>query len=168
MSAPQRTALLLIDMQVDFAAPDGAMARQGKDMTAPQAALRRAAMLADVARKAGVPLFFVRLLSAPGSGARGLFCVEGTRGADFVGPQPQSEDVIVSKSRFSAFARTGLAELLRARGIETVVLAGLTTECCIQASAWAALSATSVSSWPAMPAPPMRKISIAMRSGRWN
>jgi ureidoacrylate peracid hydrolase len=138
MSAPQRTALLLIDMQVDFAAPDGAMARLGRDVTAAQAASAKAAMLADAARAAGVPQFFVRLLSEPGGGARGLFCVEGTRGADFVGPKPQAEDAIISKSRFSAFAGTGLAERLRARAIDTLVLAGLTTECCIQASAWAA------------------------------
>jgi ureidoacrylate peracid hydrolase len=138
MTAPQRTALLLIDMQADFAAPDGAMAQLGRDMTAAQAALTKAAMLVDAARTAGVPLFFVRLLSEPGGGARGLFCVEGTRGADFVGPQPEAEDVIISKSRFSAFAGTGLAERLRAQAIDTLVLAGLTTECCIQASAWAA------------------------------
>ena len=138
MTAPQRTALLLIDMQVDFAAVDGAMARLGRDMTAAQIALTKAAMLVDAARAAGVPLFFVRLLSEAGGDARGLICVEGTRGADFVGPQPEAEDVIVSKSRFSAFAGTGLAERLRAQAIDTLVLAGLTTECCIQASAWAA------------------------------
>ena len=138
MSAPQGTALLLIDMQMDFAAPDGAMARLGRDVTAARAALAKAAMLADAARKAGVPVFFVRLLSEPGAEARGLICVEGTRGADFVGPQPQAEDAIISKSRFSAFSGTGLSERLRARGIDTLVLAGLTTECCVQASAWAA------------------------------
>ena len=131
MSAP---ALLLIDMQVDFAAPDGAMARQGKNMTAPQAALERAGMLADAARNAGVPLVFVRLLARPEEG----LCVEGTRGADFIGPKPRTGDMIISKSRFSAFSGTGLGETLRGRGIDTVVLAGLTTECCIQASAWAA------------------------------
>jgi ureidoacrylate peracid hydrolase len=138
MSSPQRTALLVIDMQADFAAPDGAMARQGRDVTTAQAALAKAEMLVDAARVAGVPLFFVRLLSEPGGGPRGHFCVEGTRGADFVGPQPQGKDVIISKSRFSAFAGTGLAERLRAQAIDTLVLAGLTTECCIQASAWAA------------------------------
>jgi ureidoacrylate peracid hydrolase len=133
MSA-QHTALLLIDMQVDFGASDGAMARQGKDMTAAAAALANAVLLADAARAAGMPLIFVRLLGRPEGG----LCVEGTRGADFIGPMPQAGDVIVSKSRFSAFANTGLAEQLRRRGIDTVVLAGLTTECCIQASAWAA------------------------------
>ena len=54
--APARTALLLMDMQVDFAAPDGALGQDGADMTAAQAAIRNAAMLADAARAAGVPL----------------------------------------------------------------------------------------------------------------
>jgi nicotinamidase-related amidase len=133
MSA-QQTALLLIDMQVDFGAPDGVMARQGKDVTAVPAALANAVLLADAARAAGMPLVFVRLLGRPQDG----LCVEGTQGASFIGPLPQAGDVIVSKSRFSAFANTGLAEQLRAQGIATLVLAGLTTECCIQASAWAA------------------------------
>jgi len=133
MSA-QHTALLLIDMQVDFGAPDGAMARQGKDVTAVPAAMANAALLADAARAAGVPLIFVRLLGRREDG----LCVAGTQGADFIGPLPGAGDVIVSKTRFSAFAGTGLAERLRARGIATLVLAGLTTECCIQATAWAA------------------------------
>jgi ureidoacrylate peracid hydrolase len=136
MTAPRCTALLLIDMQVDFGAPDGAMAQQGNDMTAPQAAIAKAAALAGVARAAGVPLVFVRLLTQASQGDG--ICVEGTRGADFIGPLPQAGDIVVSKSRFSAFSGTGLAERLRAAGIDTVVLAGLTTECCIQATAWAA------------------------------
>jgi len=131
MSAP---ALLLIDMQVDFAAPDGAMARLGKDVRAAQSALAKAEALAEAARTAGILLVFVRLLARPEEG----LCVEGTRGAGFVGPQPRAGDIVISKSRFSAFGGTGLDEMLRSRGIDTVVLAGLTTECCIQASAWAA------------------------------
>jgi nicotinamidase-related amidase len=130
-----RAALLLIDMQVDFGAPDGAMARQGRDVTMAQAAMAKAVTLAEAARAGGVPVVFVRLLARPGE----EFCVEGTVGADFIGPLPRPGEMIVSKSRFSAFTDTGLAEQLRALGIDTVVLAGLTTECCIQASAWAAL-----------------------------
>jgi nicotinamidase-related amidase len=129
------TALLLIDMQVDFGAPDGAMARQGKDMTAPQIAMRNAITLCDAARAAGITRVFVRLIQPPA--LEGL-CVEGTRGADFIGPLPRADELIVSKSRYSAFTNTGLAERLREQGIDTLVLAGLTTECCIQATAWAA------------------------------
>jgi nicotinamidase-related amidase len=147
--APHRTAVIVIDCQVDFGAPDGEMARRGADMSAPQAALGKAAGLVDAARAAGVKIVFVRLLTHPGGEnkiAREAkerrhddepdLCVEGTRGADFVGPQPQAGDIIVSKTHFSAFARTGLADQLHAQGVDTLVLAGLTTECCVASSAW--------------------------------
>ncbi|HKY18393.1 MAG TPA: isochorismatase family cysteine hydrolase [Rhizomicrobium sp.] len=146
---PRRTALILIDCQVDFGGPDGAMARRGADMTAPQAALKQAQALTQAARTANVAVVFVRLLTRPDGENRIAreaktrmqddkpdLCVEGTRGADFIGPQPQAGDRIVTKTHFSAFARTGLAESLHAQGVDTLVLAGLTTECCVASSAW--------------------------------
>ena len=145
--APNRTAVIVIDCQVDFGAPDGEMARRGADMTAPQAALAKAVQLVDAARAAGVEVVFVRLLTRGendiarearlrrGDDEADL-CVEGTRGADFVGPRPREGDTVISKTHFSAFARTGLADQLHARGLDTLVLAGLTTECCVASSAW--------------------------------
>ena len=126
-----KQALILIDCQVDFGAPDGAMALQGRDIKAAQAALVKAQDLAMAARAAKVPVIFVRLISDE-------LCAPGTRGADFTGVQAAPGEHIVTKSRFSAFANTGLEAHLRAHGIDTVVLAGLTTECCVASTAWAA------------------------------
>jgi nicotinamidase-related amidase len=150
--APDRTALILIDCQVDFGAQDGAMARAGADMSSVQPALAKAVALADVAREAKVEVVFVRLITRCGDDRKIMrevrqrredslpdLCVEGSRGADFIGPQPRTGETVISKTRFSAFAGTGLAKQLRARGIDTLVLAGLTTECCVQSSAWDAL-----------------------------
>jgi len=152
--SPGRTALVLIDCQVDFGAPDGEMARRGADMTAPQAALAKAQALVDAARAAGVAVVFVRLLNHPGAANRiereakqregdnepdlcvPDLCVEGTHGAEFIGPQPVAGEIIVSKTHFSAFGRTGLADQLHAQEVDTLVLAGLTTECCVASSAW--------------------------------
>jgi len=147
--APDRTALVIIDMQVDFGSPDGEMARRGADVSACQQAIRKAVQLTDAARTAGVPVVFVRLLTHPGGENRIVqeskerqgddqpdLCVEGSRGADFIGPQPRDGEAIFSKTHFSAFARTGLADQLHAKGVDTLVLAGLTTECCVQSSAW--------------------------------
>ena len=134
--APGRTALLLIDMQVDFVDGDDA-----------QAAVRQAASLADSARQAKVPCVFVRLITREddetpflqewktrrGLGAPPL-CREGTRGAEFVGPQPQGGEMVFSKKRYNAFIGTGLDTALRGEGIDTLVVAGLTTECCIDSS----------------------------------
>jgi ureidoacrylate peracid hydrolase len=147
--APHRTALVIIDCQVDFGSPEGEMARRGADVTACQVAVRKAEELTDAARAAGVPVVFVRLLTHPGGENRIMreskqrqgdnepdLCVEGTPGADFIGPRPQAGEAVVSKNHFSAFARTGLADQLHAQGVDTLVLAGLTTECCVQSSAW--------------------------------
>lgn len=147
--AAARTALILVDCQVDFGGYDGEMARRGADVQPAQAAMKQAGILAASAREAGAAIVFVRLITHPGGENRIVredkerrgkdeadLCVEGTHGADFIGPQPQAGDAIVSKTHFSAFARTGLADQLHARGIDTLVLAGLTTECCVASSAW--------------------------------
>jgi ureidoacrylate peracid hydrolase len=47
----------------------------------------------------------------------------------------RAEDVEVVKTRYSAFYGTSLDELLRARGIETVMVLGLTTNVCVQSTA---------------------------------
>src|SRR5689334_11793477 len=147
--APKRTALLVIDCQVDFGGTDGEMARRGVDMAAPQAALEKAKALVEAARSAGVAVVFVRLITNPAAESRVIreararqhedgpdLCVEGTHGADFIGPQPRPGEAIISKNRYSAFSRTGLGDQLHAGGVDTLVLAGLTTECCVASSAW--------------------------------
>jgi ureidoacrylate peracid hydrolase len=147
--APKRTAVLVIDCQVDFGAADGEMAKRGEDMTAPQAALKKAEELVEAARLAGVTVMFVRLISNPGAESRVIheararqgeqgpdLCVEGSHGADFIGPLPLPNETVISKHRYSAFARTGLADRLHSMGVDTLVLAGLTTECCVASSAW--------------------------------
>ena len=91
--APNRTSLVLIDIQVDFGSPDGEMARRGADVTACQAAVKKAEQLTEAARAAGVPVVFVRLLTHPGGENRIMLeskerqgddepdlCVEGTHG----------------------------------------------------------------------------------------
>lgn len=144
---PGRTALLLIDMQKDFADPQGGLGSEGTDMTAPQAAVSQAVRLADAARRAGVPCIFVRLITLPDDETEFLkewkqrrnsegprLCREGTPGAAFVGPQPQGGELVFSKKRYNAFIGTGLDAALRGEGIDTLVVAGLTTECCIDSS----------------------------------
>ena len=149
--APSRTALLLIDMQVDFASPQGALGQDGMDMTAPLAAVKQAELLADAARKAGVACVFVRLVTQEqdeteflqewktrrGSSGAPL-CREGTPGAAFVGPPPGPRELVFSKKRYKGFAGTGLDAALCGQGIDTLVVAGLTTECCIDSSVRAA------------------------------
>jgi nicotinamidase-related amidase len=147
---PARTALLLIDMQVDFGAPDGLLGKLGLDMTAPAAAMAQAERLADAARKAGVAPIFIGLQTRKDLDSRSWkewmrrrghdadsdsrVCREGTRGADFMGPLPLPGETIISKPRYSSFFGTPLDAALKARGVDTLVVCGLTTECCVDCS----------------------------------
>ena len=147
--APSRTALLLVDCQVDFASPDGQMAQRGYDITEAQAALGNAALLASAARKAGVPCLFARLVTWPGNetpmlrewkSRRGqdgdpLLCREGSKGAESVGVTPLPGEAVFSKSRYNAFAGTGLDDHLKTLKRDTLVIAGFTTECCVDSTA---------------------------------
>jgi ureidoacrylate peracid hydrolase len=145
--APRRTALLIVDMQTDFAAPEGAMGRAGADLSATPAALAAAQRLADAARAASVPVVFVGLMTAPEDDSAAwaermrrqgvdpveelALCRAGTLGAAFVGPIPLVGEPVVAKLRYSGFFRTDLDAQLQRLGVDTLVIAGLTTECCV-------------------------------------
>ena len=148
--APGRTALVIVDMQTDFASPDGAMGRSGADLSSVPGALAAARRLADAARAAGAPVVFVALMTSPEDdsavwaerarrqgadpGATPL-CRTGTLGAAFVGPIPLAGETVVAKLRYSGFFRTDLDAQLQRLGVDTLVIAGLTTECCVDATA---------------------------------
>lgn len=147
--APSRTALLLVDCQVDFASPEGIMARQGCDITATAAALTNAASLADAARKARMPVLFARLITRPvdettmlrewmrrrGHANDVAVCREGSKGSEFVGVHPLAGEAVFSKRRYNAFAGTELDAHLKTLKRDTLVIAGLTTECCVDSTA---------------------------------
>ena len=149
--APERTALLIVDMQVDFASPDGAAGRWGLDLTTVPAALTAAERLAEAARAAEIPVVFAGLFTTPETDSsawnermrrRGgdpdvdaALCRTGEPGSAFVGPQPAPGELVVRKTRYSAFWNTELDARLKAMGVDTLVLAGLTTECCVDGTA---------------------------------
>jgi nicotinamidase-related amidase len=144
---PSRTAVLIIDMQADFASPKGAMARSGANLVAVPAALAAASKLARVAREAGARLIFIglesreqtdsaawaeRLRRKGGAPARELaLCRAGTPGADFHGPEPEAGDEVIAKTRYSGFFATRLDATLKAADIDTLIVGGLTTDCCV-------------------------------------
>jgi len=143
--APARTAVVIVDMQVDFGARDGVLGLAGVDISAVPSALAAAERLAEAARAAGAAVMFVGLQTRPetdspvwaertrrldGDPAASL-CRAGSPGAAFIGPTPRSGETVIAKTRYSAFVGTSLDELLRARGADTLVVCGLTTECCV-------------------------------------
>jgi len=120
------TALLIIDIQNDYF-PGGAMELEGSD-----AAGANAGKVLETFRKDGSPVFHVRHLSVrPGS----TFFLPGTKGADIHGSvAPASGEVVVEKNFPNAFRNTSLEENLKGRGIKNLVVAGMMTHMCVDAT----------------------------------
>jgi nicotinamidase-related amidase len=133
---PETTALLVMDFQT--AIVEGPAVHGNADDA--KALLARTANLIDAARKAGTKVIYVVVGFRPGypeasarnksfSAIRGTGrFIEGSRGTEVhpaVAPKPG--DVVVTKHRVSAFFGTDLDMVLRANGIETIVLTGIAT-----------------------------------------
>jgi len=149
MIDPARSALLVIDVQEDFASSTGAMARAGADMSGAPPALDRMSELIAAARGAGVTLAFARVVTTadtdPGAlkrlnARKGLapetiaICREGEPGGAYYRVQPAPGDIEVSKRLYNAFFGTDLEARLRSRGVDTLVVVGFTTHCCVDAT----------------------------------
>jgi nicotinamidase-related amidase len=151
MLEPKRTALLVIDVQNDFGDKAGVMGGFGLDLSSVDAAVDRMQALLDAAHAGGVTVFLVRLQTTAARDSQaanlrrarmgrtvdenGRVCREGRWGAEFYRIEPRPGDIEVSKWRYSAFGGTGLELQLRSRAIDTLVLSGLTTECCVETTA---------------------------------
>lgn len=149
-------ALLLVDVQHDFAAPEqlSAWGVSPEDIAAVDAAVDRCADLVAGARAAGVPIVWIELAydptrpwrssawlttGSPDSPTDGFPCVAGSPGAEWWRLEPGDGEPRVQKRFYSGFAETGLAAVLSDLDVGWVTIAGLTTECCILATAFDAV-----------------------------
>jgi nicotinamidase-related amidase len=138
---PARTAILTIDLQNDFLHPDGAYGRAGQGASAIAelparvgpviAGLRAAggvfvsAQFTLVPRPDGPPLIAPHLAQLRPFLGRGDF-MPGAWGHDLVDALKPA-DYTVEKINYSAFYQTRLEYILRALGIDTLIVGGIVT-----------------------------------------
>jgi nicotinamidase-related amidase len=128
---PNRTALLVMDLQSDIVARLGDQAAPLLDRAAGVlAAARKAHLLVIyvvVGFRPGYPEISARNASFSAVSQTGRFVVT-TPGADIApAVRPEEGDVVVVKHRVGAFAGTDMEMILRAKGIDTLVLLGIAT-----------------------------------------
>jgi ureidoacrylate peracid hydrolase len=149
---PQHAALLVIDMQNDFCASEGLVAKSGRDVSAAQEMATRLPDLIAAARAAGVLVVFVRNVYSSdknfylsdvwleqaarkqGGGYTSIpVCAAGSWEGDFYGAvRPEPGDPVVTKHRYSAFYNTDLDTILRSHGVRTIVATGVSTNVCVE------------------------------------
>lgn len=137
-------ALILVDFVEAYFAKDSPLHAGVEDELA--SALR----IRDAARTAGIPVIYTNVVYQKGGADGGVFYRKIPALEAFVsgnplggwpeGLEPADGELVVSKQYPSAFFGTSLAETLDARGIDTLIITGLTTSGCVRASCVDAMS----------------------------
>ncbi len=144
---PEHTALLVVDVQNDFCHSDGAYVKRGNDVSLIQAMVPRLQRTIESAREQGVTVIFLRIVQSEDTNSDAWEALESddegprlvmqdTWGAEFFAPiKPLPGEREIVKHRHSGFNRTPLDLLLRSQGIKTVVLGGVASNVCVEATA---------------------------------
>jgi nicotinamidase-related amidase len=147
-----KTALIIIDMQRDFLEPGGFGETLGNDVSRLAAAVEPCRKVLDAARRLGLLVIHTReghrpdLSDAPpakvergapslrigAAGPMGRILIRGEPGHDIVAAlYPASGEPVIDKPGKGAFYQTELELMLRNRGIENLLVCGVTTEVCV-------------------------------------
>jgi nicotinamidase-related amidase len=120
------TALVIIDIQNDYF-PGGKMELEGAD-----AAAANAARAVERFRQRNLPIVHVRHLSVrPGA----TFFIPGTSGAEIhERVRPREGERVIEKNFPNSFRATELDKALKDAGAKEVVVAGMMTHMCVDAS----------------------------------
>ncbi len=146
---PQRTALILQDLQNDVIIDGGAFASSGSPQHAKeQNVVANAKRLADACRAKGVTIIHVWMVCEPGhpllaqhaplfQGLKGENAlVRGTWGVQpAAGLEPQAGDLVVEKMSMSAWETSRLESYLRHAGIDTIINCGAWTNMSVEHTA---------------------------------
>lgn len=134
----KKSALLVIDMQRYFLQPKAPAYLEGAPRIVPNIKL-----LIDSFRNAGLPVVFTRHAHKKGEPANQMrrwwgdeLPWEGDRYAEIIKELvPRDDEIVITKTRYSAFEETELDLALRRQGIAAVVLCGVMTNLCVETTA---------------------------------
>jgi biuret amidohydrolase len=145
---PSTTAVVAVHMQPDIVSADGAFGRFFAAQAAERDVVGVIDKLLDAARGAGVAVVYTRVAwksdysdLIPNSPLLGMVVqnkclVDGTEMAEIVLQlSPHAGDIVVTHKRVGGFTDSDLDEQLRARGIETVLFAGVATNASVEGTA---------------------------------
>ncbi len=157
--AIDETALIVVDMQNAYCSPGGYMDTVGFDVSGAAPVIAETRRLIDACKAAGICVIYLqngfepdqRDVGGPTAPVwhksnalrhmrqnpewAGKLITKGTWDYAIVDAlTPAAGDIVVPKSRYSGFAGTNLEQILAARRIRTVLVAGVATNVCVEST----------------------------------
>jgi ureidoacrylate peracid hydrolase len=144
--APQRTALVVVDMQNDFCAPGGYIDQLGLDVSRLTPVVPAIKMALSMARKAGVPVIWLRacyenpllppsmLQQKRSRNIDAVCCARGSWGYEFFAVTPEPGEQVFEKHTYSGFSNPYFEEHLRSLDVETLLFSGVQTNVCVEST----------------------------------
>ena len=155
------TAVIVVDMQNDFGSKGGLFDRIGIDISPIQATIQPIATVLKAARRAGLPIVYLKMgfrpdlsdagpvdgpnrvkhrqhigetIQAP-DGKESRILIRDTWNTDIVSAlEPQADEIVIYKHRFSGFYETELHALLQRNKIKSLIFTGCTTSVCVEST----------------------------------
>lgn len=127
---PEKSALVVVDMQKDFCYEDGALFVGD---VAKAIIVRTKALVEEAIRKKTY-LIFTQDWHSPDDeefGVWGRHCIRDTKGAEIIDELFLKEAYVVKKQKYSAFFGTSLDARLKEKGVGTLILVGVVTNICV-------------------------------------
>jgi ureidoacrylate peracid hydrolase len=158
-----RTAVIVVDMQNDFAAKGGMYDRAGFNISMIQKVIDPTAKVLAAARQVGIKIIYLKMgyheglsdlgseesvsrmrllknrhfgdtISAP-NGSKSRILIRDTWNTDIVPElKPHADDIVIYKTRFSGFYQTDLDSILKKLGKKYIIVTGCTTSICVEST----------------------------------
>jgi len=140
-------ALIIVDMENGFFREDGSMKKVGLNPEMLRPVVEPVRRILIAAREADIPVFFTREVLSSDYSDGGLFIelfpavkevgglARGTPDVEIIDEvKPLPTETIVEKTLYTAFPETELEAKLKAAGVDTAIICGVTTECCVEST----------------------------------
>lgn len=157
--AAEQTALIVIDMQNAYTSQGGYLDLAGFDVSATAPVVKNIQKAVDVAHAAGIQVIYFKngwddqYVEAGGINSpnfhksnalktmrqkpelQGKLLAKGGWDFELIDAlQPQPQDIVIEKPRYSGFFNTALDSILRSRGIRNLVFVGIATNVCVEST----------------------------------